>query len=324
MRVGQRLMIAVLPAVVGVLAVAALAYWGQFARQAPEAVIVIAAIAAVGSLVFAWRNTRYVAHRVEQLAGRPGARAEITAGQRKDELDAIEETVHGLHDAVRAATTDRTAREEAASERATALLALVEDLAAGLSDGVREIQLPLHILLDSPFGELNENQEEILVAARTAAEAADVRIRQVQRLLSLERGAVSMHVKPVGVAELMRPALAIAEARAAKRGVVLRASIDSTLPRVLVDPVHAQDAVTIVLTEAVERAPAGRDLEVEASESESGAVRLVVAGSPAEERPSLPVRLAERLLRAQGGALRIDGGALTLELPAEPMRRARP
>ncbi len=69
-RVGQRLMLAVLPAVIGVFSVAALAYWGQYAHQAPEMVIVVAAVAAVISLVLAWRNTRYVAHRVAQLATR--------------------------------------------------------------------------------------------------------------------------------------------------------------------------------------------------------------------------------------------------------------
>jgi hypothetical protein len=324
MRVGQRLMIAVVPAVVGVLAVAGLAYWGQYARQAPEMVIAVAAVAALASLVLAWRNTRYVAHRIEQLAERSVARGAAHRGDRKDELDEIEESVHGLHDAVRAAHSERTAGAEAASQREAEMLALFDDLASQLGEGVREIQLPLHILLDSPFGDLNENQEEIVAAARTAAEAADVRIRQVQRLLALDRGDVQMLPKPLGVAELLRPALAIAEARAAKRGVELRSAIAATAPRVLVDPVHAQDAVTMALTELVERVEPDRTLLVEATETNEGTVRVVIAGAEPAAQPSVALRLVEELIRGQGGSYRMDGGSLTLEFPVEQVRRARP
>jgi len=323
MRVGQRLMIAVLPAVVGVVAVAALAYWGQYQRQAPEVVIAVAAIAAVGSLVLAWWNTRYVALRIEQVAARSADRGATPPAGKRDELDAIEETVHVLHDAVRAAHMEGSARIEAAGQREAALLDLLQTLTAQLGDGVLEIQLPLHNLLDSPFGDLNENQEEILVAARTAAETADVRIRQVQRLVALERGSVPMLPKPVGVAELLRPALAIAEARASKRGGALRTTLSATMPRVLVDSVHAQDAVTMVLTELVERVPAGGELVIDAEESDASMVRVTVSGAGAGEPPSLAIRLAEQLIRAQGGSFRTEDRAVVIELPAEQLRRAR-
>jgi len=323
MRVGQRLLIAVLPAVVGVVAVAALAYWGQYQRQAPGIVVVVAAIAAVGSLALSWWNTRYVALRIEQLAARSAERGAARPGGRRDELDAIEETVHGLHDEVRAAHLERSARIEAAGQREAARLELVDTLTTQLGESVREIQLPLHILLDSPFGDLNENQEEILVAARAAAEAADVRIRQVQRLVALERGSVPMIPKPVGVAELLRPALAIAEARAAKRSVALRTSLSATMPRVMVDSFHAQDAVTMALTELVERVPASGELGVDAAEAEGGTVRLTVTGAGGDAPASLAMRLAEQLIKAQGGDLRSDGALVTIELPAEGLRRAR-
>ena len=72
-RTSQRLFLAVIPAVVGVLAVAGLAYWGQYAQRAPHIVVIIAAVAAVGSLVMAWYNTRYVAQRIAQLAAKVDA-----------------------------------------------------------------------------------------------------------------------------------------------------------------------------------------------------------------------------------------------------------
>ncbi len=72
MRVGQRLFLAVIPAVIGILAVAALYYWGQFARVVPEWVVAIAIVAATLSLVISWMNTRYIATRIDRLAARVG------------------------------------------------------------------------------------------------------------------------------------------------------------------------------------------------------------------------------------------------------------
>ena len=48
MRVGQRLFVAVVPAVLGVCLVAALAYWGQYGRTAPAGLLVVALAASVG------------------------------------------------------------------------------------------------------------------------------------------------------------------------------------------------------------------------------------------------------------------------------------
>src|ERR1019366_483057 len=105
MKISQRLFLAVVPAILGVLSVAGLAYWGEFHRAAPEWVVVIAAVSALGSLVLAWQNTRYVARRIERLAGsserRPTpSRSPLSmvrsaalpeADVAPDELDSIEE-----------------------------------------------------------------------------------------------------------------------------------------------------------------------------------------------------------------------------------------
>jgi len=85
MRVGQRLFLAVVPAIVGLLTVAALVYFGEYARQAPEWLVLVAVTAALGSAVLAWRNTRYVTQRIEQLgrgARSPRHRAGPCTGRR--------------------------------------------------------------------------------------------------------------------------------------------------------------------------------------------------------------------------------------------------
>ena len=92
MKVGQRLFLAVIPAVLGVFSVVALlAYFGQYAHAAPEALIVIAIIAAVarwwsrGATRGTWRSAS---------SSSPARRAESPA--HADELDDIE---HGVREA---------------------------------------------------------------------------------------------------------------------------------------------------------------------------------------------------------------------------------
>ena len=108
MRIGQRLYFAVVPAVLGLFLVAALAYWGQYAYRVPLAVVVIAAIAAVGSFFLAWRNTKYVASRIERLAG-THARRNST-----DEIESIERTVDHLSAEVTHAREEGVRRESRA------------------------------------------------------------------------------------------------------------------------------------------------------------------------------------------------------------------
>jgi signal transduction histidine kinase len=209
---------------------------------------------------------------------------------------------------------------EAAMQRAADLAARLDEMINALSDGVQAVQLPLHILLDSPFGALNENQEEMLEAARAAAEQLEVRLRQSRKLIDVDRGAVPVHVRPIGLAELLRPALAIAEARAAKRGVTLRSSVSPLAPRALVDPMHAQEAVTLALGEALDRAESGSTLHLEAGEEGEGPIRIRIIGGP-ELPATLPLRLAGALLHAQGGTLVNDRAALSIELPSERTER---
>ena len=212
---------------------------------------------------------------------------------------------------------------EAAARRATDLAARLDELINALSDGVQAVQLPLHILLDSPFGALNENQEEMLEAARAAAEQLEVRLRQSRKLIDVDRGAVPVHARPIGLAELLRPALAIAEARAAKRGVTLRSSVSPLAPRALVDPIHAQEAVTLVLGEALEHAESGGALRLEAAQDGEARIRIRISGGP-KLVVTLPLRLAGALLIAQGGALVPDGDGLSILLPSERTDRTTP
>lgn len=343
MKVGQRLFLSVVPAVLGLFLVAALMYWGRYARTAPQLVIVLAAVAALASLVVSWRNASYVVHRVQRLAGhtksadgeslasRRDALRELgismpratpgDAAQDIDELDDIEAKVARLSDAVVRAREDAIRQEREAVERAREIEGLLQAVAARFAARAHDAQLPLHILLSSPFGELNENQEEMLGAAMSAVDAIDTEVRELQKLVQLNRGELSIVTQPVNLAELLRPTLAIAAARAELAQVQLRPLISDTAPRVIVDAVHAQEALTSILTDAIAHTEKGGDVDVEASESDRSRVRISITRHPViaatDAAMPLQMRLAQRLLEAQGCSVTTDGPVAIVELPAE-------
>lgn len=346
MKVGQRLFLAVAPAVLGLLLVAALAYWGRYARTAPELVIVLAAAAAITSLVVSWRNTRYVVHRVERLAGgttsKDGEDKSSTANARRDalrelgisapatherhssdpdELDFIEATVEGLKTEVTRARDEALKQKSEALERARDIEGLLQAVTTRFATRTQDAQLPLHILLSSPFGELNENQEEMLGAAMSAVDSINAEVRELQKLLQLHRGELTVVTQPVNLPELLRPALAIASARAESAQVQMRPVISDTAPRVIVDAVHAQEAMTSILIDAIAHTEKGGDLVVNAGESDRSHVRISIARRPAIATAltamPLEMRLAQRLLEAQDCSITTDGVVTIVELPSE-------
>lgn len=304
MRIGQRLFLAVIPAVVGVLAMAGLAWWGQRGRQIPEGLLILGIVAAVASLVLVWRNARYVARRIDALSAQ--ARPAEAATGRADELDAIERALDEAR--------GRGDQREAAEARLREYGALMADALAAAGRGLDEVRLPLHILLESPFGELNENQEEMLGAARAAADAADERLRTVARIAALDAGQVQPRTEPILFRDLLAPVLAAAEERFRAAGATLQADLPPALPRVRADAGFAREALLIILERAAGRAVDGGTARLDAAAEGGGVrVRLSAESSPPDEH----FPLAERLLHAQGARLgRMEDGSLIVRFLA--------
>lgn len=208
-----------------------------------------------------------------------------------------------------------TRREGGADARAAAAFELLDNAIAAISARLREVQLPLHILLSSPFGELNENQEELLAAASDATDAADLHLRQVAKLLDLERGVIVMMPEPISLQDLLRPALAIAIARAKQRRIDVQVHIPDSASRVVVDPVHAQEALSAILTSLVNRIPERSAVVIDSEEDESGGAQIVVSHEDMATAQSLEQRLATRLIEAQHGRVCDERGRTTIELP---------
>lgn len=334
MRVGQRLFLAVVPAIVGLLTVAALVYFGEYARQAPEWLVLVAVTAALGSAVLAWRNTRYVTQRIEQLAARraePEASSgavhraaqllgaalhpQPSAGAGADELDRIETLVERLSDTLAQERAAQAARAEALAQREREYASLVEHAVAGALQQLEDVRLPLHILLENRFGELNENQEEMLGAARAAAEAADAAFLRLRDVVRLDTGALRLRAGRVRLQDVMEGLLPPLGVAAGERDVAVHADLPPTLPALVADRGRLQEAISALLFAVVRQAPPGATIAIAASHDRQE-VQLTVGGCGALALADTST-LAERLIRAHGGRIDLPPGRLVLHLPID-------
>lgn len=319
MRVAQRLFLAVAPAILGVVLVAALAYWGRYQQEAPRWIIVVAAVASLSSLWMAWRNTRYVARRIEGLAGgvetsRATGRSvvELTVDT-PDEIDSIERVVDNLSTAVSLATAEGRRQEHVAAERVREYASLLAEASSAVARQLEEVRLPLHILLESHFGDLNENQEEMIAAARTAADLADGELQRLREIAELDTGALRLRRDAIRPADVIQSLLPTLSAQGEREDVRVTADIAPLMPRVHGDRGRLQQALDLLLTERVRHAPAGGSVHIRTDASPGRLSIIVDHGST--PRVSAEETLARRLLVAHDGTVEERDGRTTITLP---------
>ncbi len=312
----------VIPGFIGVFVVAALAYWGQYAHRVPYLVVIVAACAAIGTLVLSWLNARYVAVRVERLAGgAPSStsttndRARVTGATSNrhvdpaDELDTIESVVDRLSSEVVFAESDKAQMEREATERAHDYAALMASVAEDVAKRIEEIRLPLHILLENRFGELNENQEEMLGSARTSADVADAEVIAMQQLADLDRGARTLRRDRILPGDLLKSLVPTLQALAEKEGAVLHVDIEPLVPAIWGDQPQLQEALSTLLSEAIARAN-GAEIKLELRKTLDGC-EILMRGAGQIPR-SVRTALAMRVVGVMGG--RVERGETELRV----------
>lgn len=324
--VAWRLAVGLLPSIVAIALVVGLFYYGEIGRGAPRLILVFALLLTILSLGITIANARYFANRISRLA-----RVSRSAGgeQTKDEFDRIEQVVGTLGTALSAAEAERNRASAAAAanrqDEATMLAGVVADTLAHLD----EVRFPLHILLEAPFGELNENQEELLRDARGAADSMDTALRRLAQVADADRGALSVQRELVQINDVVRSVLPLARAAAERRGARVDTSLEPGLHRVMADRVRLAEALALLATEAAESAEQQVPLSVGTMRRGSGAVislspippsahgiahaTTVSPGeAPVADRHRATSIFAERLISAQGGHLSLENGALEI------------
>jgi signal transduction histidine kinase len=310
--VAWRLAAGVLPSVLAVGLVIGLFYYGEYGRAAPRIIQIVAAGLTLLSIVVAWINATYFAERLARLA-RATEQASGLAGP-TDEFDRIEQAVGNLGSALTAAEAERARTNAVAAarlkEESTMLAGVVNDAIAQLD----EVRLPLQILLESPFGELNENQEELLRDARAAADTIDVALRRLAQVADVDREALPVQRELVQVNDVVRSVLPLARAAAERQGARTESSLEPGLPRVLGDRARLAEALSLFVTSAA--AASGPDKPLTVGTARDGS-RAIVRVSPADGAAlgTVPALiLAARLISAQGGSVSVDAGILVLSV----------
>ncbi|MEP6833974.1 MAG: hypothetical protein ABJB74_11290 [Gemmatimonas sp.] len=321
MMVTHRLYLTALPSAVGLVTVAALAYWGQFARTVPELFLVVALVATVVTFGLTWANVRYVAVRVERLASNRGddispesqRSAHATGSEHtRDELDVIEGTVTDLSGAVRSAEVVR-ARELARSElRNREQAQVLSTVANSALQRLDEVRLPLHILLENHFGDLNENQEEMLGAARAATESVDDELAAVAELAGLELGSIVLRRDRVFPADILDAILPTLRAQAAGRNQELQSDIARLVPPLHADAARLQRAMLVLLSECIKTSNPEAHLTLKLSGDRHVVVITLMPATPLVANAR--TLLARRVIEATGGDTQLEQGVFAINL----------
>lgn len=311
--VAARLAAGVLPSLLAVGLVVGLIYYGELGREAPHTVVMLAAALTLLSIAVSWANASYFAERLARLA-RVTEQASGIRGP-TDEFDRIEQAVGTLGSALTAAEAERSRLYEASTtrlrEQATMLAGAVSDSLSQLD----QVRLPLQILLESPFGELNDNQEELLRDARTAADGIDMALRRLGQVADIDRDAVQTQLEAVQVNDIVRSVLPLARAAAERQGGRAETTLEPGLPRVVADRTRLAEALALFVTDAATAVGSERPLSIATSRDGGAAlIRITPAAPDRGAVRSSNLVLATRLLEAQGGTVASRDGILELRV----------
>lgn len=193
--------------------------------------------------------------------------------------------------------------------------ALLAELLGPLAERLRDVNLPLHILLEGRFGELNDNQLEMIHAAQDAARAADRVLREVQRLLVVREQSQAPGVDVVRVDDLLRAPLLLTIAAAEDAATRLEVDLPPQLPHVRVNRGSVEEAMTTILVRAVRATPGGTVYVTGTSTAKAVVVSIVPWQRP--ELFDLDLSLAEALLRECHGEVAASEGSLFVTMPVE-------
>jgi signal transduction histidine kinase len=194
-------------------------------------------------------------------------------------------------------------------EQSTMLAALVRDTMARLDD----VRMPLHILLETKFGELNENQEELLRDARGASDEMDAALRQLGHVADADRDAMPVKRELVQVNDVVRAILPLIRASAERRDARVDVSLEPGLPRVLADRARLAEALSLLATLSASVSDSELPVTV-CTRREAGGVGIELRPMQVAEAGGSSAALAERLVLAQGGKVVRETGWVSVYL----------
>jgi signal transduction histidine kinase len=233
----------------------------------------------------------------EVAGGRFGARVRASGG---DELADLGRAFNIM--AARLEEADRARRELEDARR---------HLIAAVSHDLRTPLASIRAMVEAVNDRVVSDAETVDRYMRAIAGEVDRLSRLIDDLFELSRldaGALSLHLEPGSLRDLLSDTLEALQPQAQRKGLRLCGQVDSDLPPVMMDAARIQRVLYNLVQNAIRHTPPDGTIVLEAQE-DAGAVRVDVVdsgeGVPASDLP----RIFERFYRGEKSRARGQGGA---------------
>jgi signal transduction histidine kinase len=244
------------------------------------------------------RSVRALAVAARQMAGGQLGVRVSTSGP--DELAGLGRDFNVM--SVRLEEADRTRREMEDARR---------QLIAAISHDLRTPLASIRVMVEAI-------DDGVVTDARTTQRYIRTVLGEVQRLSGLiddlfelsrlDAGALTLHLEPGSIHDVVSDMLVALQVQAADKGLRLEGVVDDTLPPVMMDVARVQRVLYNLVQNAIRHTPPDGTVLLEAHE-ESGTVRVDVVdtgeGVPADDLP----HIFDRFYRGEKSRVRGQGGA---------------
>lgn len=195
------------------------------------------------------------------------------------------------------------------ADYASALAASAKSAERSLGDA----RIPIHILLTAQFGELNDNQEEMLRDAASALDRIAEELRALREIAGADGTVAGTRRGIVRIGDILRALQPELLAQASRADVSLMVDIAPGLPSAIGAVTQLRDAIRLALADEIRYAIPGSTVTIAAIASADEIQITSCCG--ASRSVSVSLLLAERLLSGQGARLEQADGKTTIAIP---------
>ena len=165
----------------------------------------------------------------------------------------------------------------------------------------------VQLVLDEPDSVPDAEHRQLLQIALNNCERLVRIINDILDIAKMESGNITLHRKPVNIADIVRQSIQVVEGPARAATVTLDAKLPARLRPVMVDPDRIVQALVNLLSNAVKFAPQGSTVTVTAADSEN-LVTLTVSDQGEGIAPENLNRLFKKFQQVDSSSSRRTGG----------------
>ncbi len=192
----------------------------------------------------------------------------------------------------------------------------IADAIGSAERALMDASMPIHILLTTKFGELNDNQEEMVGAAAGALNRIAQELAVLKALVCAAQAGPTTQRRPARIGDVLRALEPELRDLAARVGASLKLSVEPGLPHAWGDDRQLRDGIRLALIDDIRFATPGTIVEISVTATPSEI--LVSALTGAQRSASGTLMLAERILAAQGARLELGDGRSSIAIQRVP------